>query len=196
MSQASVVDWALNKAAAQTNPNEICKWTNNFNNSSLMGWWADYDEATRKSKPLPAVPAWDANLELICHEFVLYAAYAANQITAADIAKYYTGFMKNGSKWAPTLNGYWFSSPTKYVTGSTRPNKGDIVVFDDPGHVAIATGETKSSGHSMVVGLWGLENQNAGQPCPITSDSIEALSAFLKGQTGGGDNVQFTAAPW
>ncbi len=194
MSQAIVADWALNKAAAQTNPNEICKWTNGV--SSLMRWWDLYDHATKNSTTLPAVPAWDVNLELVCHEFVLYAAYASGQMPAADIAKYYNKWLSNNRKWAPTLNGYWFSSPTKYVTGSTTPNKGDIVVFDDPGHVAIATGETKSSGHSMVVGLWGLADQRAGQPCPITSDSIEALSVFLKEQTGGGDNIQFTAAPW
>ena len=195
MSQANVVDWALNKVAAQTNANEICRWTNDARNSSMIDWWADYDEAKRNSNPLPAVPGWGPNLQLICHEFVLYAAYASNQISAEDITGYYSEFMKNGSKWGPTLNGYWFSSPTNYVSGSTSPKKGDIVIFDDPGHVAIATGETTGSGHSKIVGLWGLTDQNAGQPCPITVDSIEALSAFLKEQ-GAPGKPQFSSAPW
>lgn len=121
-----------------------------------MIWWDVYFEAQRAFKPLPPVPNWDVDLELVCHEFVLYSAYSSEQMSASDIAKYYQKWLKNGRKWAPTLNGYWFSSPTKYVAGKTLPKKGNIVVFDDPSHVALATGETTRAGHSKVVGVMGL----------------------------------------
>jgi hypothetical protein len=200
--KASAVTWGESLRSQNTN----FMWTNVSNLSSLEAW-----HRARKGGVRADLPPSGTATTMICFEVVLFCAVKSGALTLDGLFDLYDKNLGADKKpWYSVLDGTWVTGPKTYNLAShdPMPECGDIVFFNQMGHVALAKGTRNANNEAEVLSFWGL------QPIPtptggmsvqtgIDNTTIEALATTIQttGPTfvsGAAFNVAvtFVAPPW
>jgi hypothetical protein len=109
-----------------------------------------------------------------CWEMVLLAAYQANALTWSWLHDLYENL--SDAKLMLGLAPHGLTELRPLDPASPRPARGDVVIWDDASHVALAAGERDKSGQELVYSFWP-ENR----PIAFTLDRVKV--ATIAGQT-------------
>lgn len=151
-------------------------WTNVDNLSSLKQWYTSY-----KVNDSVSLPGESTGTTLICYEMVMYLAAKCGALSKSELAGLYDQHYVSGKGWKTILA----SSEQVYSTSthSPRPERGDVVFFNNLGHVAMATGAT-SGDESGCLSFWGYvpiptADGRMSVTAKIEETTLEALSRYM-----------------
>ncbi len=140
--------------------------------------------------------------ELNCWEAVVVAAIIAGVLgNATTLVNLYQKDENSFEEWltdALTADGTRAYQPN-HLLG--LPVRGDIVLFDGLGHVAVATGEADNHG-TQVYSFWpapGLAPNQfhpSGTPTTMQVTTVEALGAWMNNAFGASPKITFGSPNW
>jgi hypothetical protein len=181
---------------------EHLKWQHSFPGSgTTFETWASADSEGKALELLP-------NTVFNCWEVILFAAYKAGVLPWEKIHDVYTYHADDWNKylaeWLTDRSGVYYdvSNPT-----GSKPQRGDIVLFNGVAHVALATGERDAQGRAKVISFWppsdkdrvflGMKDKDtavfAGE---VQETTIEELVQFMTDNDMGSVEVKFASPPW
>jgi hypothetical protein len=188
------------KSASKSDPNAI---------GDTFDTWAMAKSADAAGPLPPVTPATKLN----CWEMVLLSALRVGVTTWRWVHDVYSKAAKSGdwksslvdalSRGARTPYNYHFRTDQPQTT--PRPNRGQVVFFDQVAHVALATGQTqpgKLGGiASQVMSFWPPPAKKAHEYTSGTADAIqrttiEELVPPVAEDSGDEVKVEFSQPPW
>ncbi|HEY4252678.1 MAG TPA: hypothetical protein VGM87_15810 [Roseomonas sp.] len=169
-------------------------WTNHQPASSLVQW-----SRARANGNAAAPPAVDLACDMVCYELPIWAAYSAGVLTADglyDMVREYdhtnhgsaAGIMK-------AITSRW--SFRKTLTNAAMPSfsRGDIVFFNDVGHVAMATGNAQVP--NELYSVWGMNPAGMQPNTPVERTSVGRLLAQIAlGAPGLAQTITYSSPRW
>jgi hypothetical protein len=143
-------------------------------------------EAWASAATEAAAPALGASTTINCWEMVLLAAFRARVITWAWIHDLYV------NRGMDTWVGRMASSTSLYVSGTSRPQRGDLVFWNGLDHVALATGSGEE-----IISFWPPPDMpsRVGTVDKVKTTTITALSNYMT-PIWGAPTVTFGAGTW
>lgn len=161
-------------------------WYNHHPASTLALW---YRAAVNAGAAGP-IPAVGGATNMVCFELPIFAAAHARVLDRASLWNFYHEFNLVGraqkKKTLAQLITCWYSprktygtkpktmhNPTNWAYDNRQMKRGDIVFFNDLGHVAIATGSAALPG--QIVSVWGMDPIGITPNTPIEVTTVEAV---------------------
>jgi hypothetical protein len=169
--------WALNHAQVT--------WTNHQPASTLVQWYRNNRNAAHTAPvlPLPAIPAVAAVTMMVCYELPIYAATHCGVLTPAalwNLVHSFDGPPAHGSAASimKALTSPWsFRKTFDQAVLTEQMSRGDIVFFNDVGHVAIALGNKNAP--NQIVSVWGMNPIGVQAATPIEVTTVAAVLAQI-----------------
>lgn len=166
-------------------------WNPSWQNSTnTFATWA-------KAASETAAPPLTAATEINCWEMVMLAAYRAGILSWTRIHTIYTTTTE--PDWgAFMVNQLSYSSRRPYST-SSRPVAGDIIFFDGPAHISLATGTVDGLGRTQIYSFWPPPNTafvSGGTLDTVKITTIEELNDYWVARGNAPFTVEYATPRW
>ena len=149
-------------------------WTNHQPASSLVQW--------SRARGLQATPpAMSAGLKMVCYELPIWAAYYAGVLNVESLYDLVREFDYTGRGSANAIMGAITSrfSPRRTLRNPAiaKFSRGDIVFFNNVGHVALASG--RNAEPNEVYSVWGLDPSGTQPNTAVEQTTVGTLLAQI-----------------
>lgn len=187
-------DRIINRIGVWVAGNTQVTWTNHQPASSLVQW---YRGTTRATAPVP--PAIGPALRMVCYELPFWAAFhsgvwSQNRLWDAVHAFDGVGHGAAGAIMA-ALTARFSPRKTLFNPAINCLRKGDIVFFNNLGHVAVATGNRAVP--NELFSLWGMNPIGIAPNTPIERTKVGTLLAQIAiGAPGLAQTVTYSRPRW
>ena len=183
-----------NQAEAWALSGTLATWTNHQPASTLVQW-----SRARANGNTAPVPPFGKFAHVVCYELPIWAAYYAGVLTQDklyDLVRYFdhthhgsaTGIMK-------AITSPWSFRKTLHNAAIGAFSRGDIVFFNDVGHVALATGSTTVP--NEIISLWGMNPLGIQADTVVERTTVGALLAQIAiGAPGLAQTVTYSSPAW
>ncbi len=173
---------------------EQSTWKPSWQNSgTTFAQWA-------RTSPQGPTPALGSMLVINCWEMVMLAAFKAGVLTWARIHNIYTA--PGGPAWGSFLvTQLSFNNriPYNVAAPASRPVAGDIVFFDGPAHIALATGTVDGVGRTLIYSFWPPPNTAftaGGTLDDVKITTIEELNDYWVAAGKPAFVIEYTTPNW
>lgn len=169
-------------------------WTNHQPASTLVQW-----SRARANGNVAPPPPVGLLCDMVCYELPIWAAYTAGVLTVDglyELVREYdhthhgsaAGIMK-------AITSRWSFRKTLTNVGVASFSRGDIVFFNDVGHVAMATGNQHVP--NELYSVWGMNPAGIQPNTPIERTTVgQLLAQIALGAPGLAQTITYSSPRW
>jgi cell wall-associated NlpC family hydrolase len=166
-----------NAPARPTDPKDLNNPTKSERNVNDFATWM-------RGGPAPA----GSSAKMNCWEVVMYAAFVAGLVTEARLRQIHADAATAASGSSSGADYYRvlyaaLGGPGSPLAAAASPERGDLIFFNFPAHVALSLGSRSASGEREVMSLWILPPDPTGTRFVnnLQRTTIEALLRAMNG---------------